>query len=71
MTKVIIEARDNKHPPMLNMSDKGTHFFRCDLQVHTPRDLNWPGDECVSEAQRRSYAAQRVQACREHALQRG
>lgn len=23
--------------------DKGAHFYRCDFQVHTPRDRNWTG----------------------------
>ena len=23
--------------------DKGAHFYNCDFQVHTPRDLNWTG----------------------------
>ncbi|WP_321430689.1 hypothetical protein [uncultured Methanolobus sp.] len=23
--------------------DKGAHFYRCDFQVHTPRDINWTG----------------------------
>ena len=23
--------------------DKGAHFFKCDFQVHTPRDINWTG----------------------------
>ncbi len=25
--------------------DKGAHFFNCDFQVHTPRDLNWTGEK--------------------------
>ncbi|MEA4940794.1 MAG: AAA family ATPase [Christensenella sp.] len=25
--------------------DKGAHFFNCDFQVHTPRDLNWSGEK--------------------------
>jgi len=23
--------------------DKGAHFYRCDFQVHTPRDIQWNG----------------------------
>jgi len=23
--------------------DKGAHFFKCDFQVHSPRDINWTG----------------------------
>jgi len=25
--------------------DKGAHFFNCDFQVHTPRDLSWSGEK--------------------------
>lgn len=51
------------------MSDKGTHFFRCDLQVHSPRDINWTGADFISEEERRAYAARLVQACRDRDLQ--
>jgi chromosome segregation protein len=51
------------------VSDKGAHFFRCDLQVHSPRDLNWNGAERITPEDRRSYAAQLVQACRDKGLQ--
>jgi type III restriction enzyme len=51
------------------MSDKGAHFHRCDLQVHTPRDLSWTGSDSVTEEERRNYAACLVQACRERGLQ--
>lgn len=51
------------------MADKGAHFFRCDLQVHTPRDQNWTGDNAVSDEQRRDYAKRLVQACRDRELQ--
>ena len=51
------------------MSDKGAHFFRCDLQVHTPRDINWTGLEAVTNEERRTYARELVQACRERGLQ--
>lgn len=50
------------------MSDKGAHFFRCDLQVHTPRDVNWMGSACVTDDERSAYAAQLVQACRNRRL---
>jgi len=48
--------------------DKGAHFFRCDLQVHTPRDLRWVGNQCVTDEERMAYAKQLVQACRERGL---
>lgn len=51
------------------MSDKGAHFYRCDLQVHTPRDLAWTGGERVSDDERNNYAAKLVQACRARGLQ--
>ena len=51
------------------MSDKGAHFFRCDLQVHTPRDLNWNGLDAVTNEERRTYARELVQACRDRGLQ--
>ena len=25
--------------------DKGAHYHKCDLQVHTPRDRQWNGSE--------------------------
>lgn len=24
--------------------DKGAHFYKCDFQVHSPRDINWTGE---------------------------
>lgn len=51
------------------MSDKGAHFFRCDLQVHTPRDINWAGKNAISDDERRAYARSLVQACRDKGLQ--
>jgi type III restriction enzyme len=49
--------------------DKGAHFYKCDYQVHTPRDLNWTGAERVSDEARKEYVAKLVQACREKGLQ--
>ena len=51
------------------MADKGAHFFRCDLQVHTPRDLNWTGVAGVTDEERLTYARALVQACRDRGLQ--
>ena len=48
--------------------DKGAHFYRCDLQVHTPRDLQWSGTHYVSDEDRSEYAARFIQACREKGL---
>lgn len=49
--------------------DKGAHFYRCDLQVHTPRDRGWTGDDSVTNEERQNYARQLIQACRERGLQ--
>lgn len=48
--------------------DKGAHFFRCDFQVHTPRDAGWGGKDAVSEAERKAYAEELVLACRKKGL---
>jgi energy-coupling factor transporter ATP-binding protein EcfA2 len=45
--------------------DKGAHFYRCDLQVHTPRDRNWTGADRIVDADRQAYASTLVQACRD------
>lgn len=44
--------------------DKGAHFHKCDFQVHSPRDRNWKGSECVSDEDRKQYAVSLIQACR-------
>lgn len=49
--------------------DKGAHYYRCDLQVHTPRDTNWVGQNSVSDDERHTYASQLVLACRRRSLQ--
>ena len=48
--------------------DKGAHFFKCDFQVHTPRDINWTGADATSEADRNAYAEELILACREKGL---
>ena len=45
--------------------DKGAHFFRCDFQVHSPRDAGWKGGDAVSDAERKTYADGLVLACRQ------
>jgi type III restriction enzyme len=49
--------------------DKGAHFYRCDLQVHTPRDLRWTGPDATSSEEREAYAETFVKACREKGIQ--
>ena len=44
--------------------DKGAHFHKCDLQVHSPRDLRWSGSKCKSEEERKAYAESLVAHCR-------
>jgi len=49
--------------------DKGAHYFRCDLQVHTPRDANWQGAAAVTDDERRTYSNELILACRAKGLQ--
>ena len=44
--------------------DSGAHYFKADLQVHTPRDRGWKGKHPVSDAARARYARGFVSACR-------
>ncbi len=48
--------------------NKGTRFYKCDFQVHTPRDINWNGDRAVTDDERKSYAEAFVKKCREIGL---
>jgi type III restriction enzyme len=48
--------------------DRGAHFFRCDFQVHSPRDPQWRGAECVAKQERELYAAELIKACRDKDL---
>ncbi len=45
-------------------ADRGAHFFRCDLQVHTPRDAQWKGKKRVTDTERQAFAADLVRASR-------
>lgn len=53
---------------MSERQDKGAHFFRCDFQVHTPRDRWWKGKSYTSPEERLAYAQRLVSSCREQAL---
>ncbi|MDD5530466.1 MAG: AAA family ATPase [bacterium] len=44
--------------------DKGTHYYRCDFQVHTPRDQRWTGGDATTEEERQNYAKEFIHACR-------
>lgn len=46
------------------INDKGAHFYKCDFQVHTPRDANWHGSEAVTQLERKAYAEELIKACR-------
>ncbi len=48
--------------------DKGNHYKKCDLQVHSPRDRNWKGGACVSDEERQEYSKKFVKECREAGL---
>lgn len=49
---------------MSDQKDNGAHFYRCDFQVHTPRDRAWKGKTYTSPEDRRAYAQKLVEACR-------
>jgi chromosome segregation protein len=49
--------------------DSGAHYFKSDLQVHTPRDRRWKGTRPVSDEDRERYSRKFVAACRAKALQ--
>lgn len=48
--------------------DKGAHFYRCDFQVHTPRDLAWKGTSYSEPDDRKAYAEIFIKSCREKGL---
>lgn len=53
---------------MIIVKDKGAHFYRCDFQVHTPRDLRWTGPDATSQEERLAYGQKLVAACRERGI---
>jgi type III restriction enzyme len=44
--------------------DQGNHYYKCDLQVHTPRDRNFKGGDCTSEEDRNNYSKNFIKECR-------
>ena len=48
--------------------DRGAHFYRCDFQIHTPRDLRWVGPTPTTVDDRMAYARRFVDACRDKNL---
>jgi chromosome segregation protein len=55
--------------PLLRV-DRGARFYKCDFQVHTPRDSRWAGEfsEITSDADRKAYAKAFVATCRRKGL---
>lgn len=48
--------------------DNGNHFYKCDLQIHSPRDRGWIGPVPSSEEERMVYAKGFIQDCRKAGL---
>ena len=48
--------------------DKGTRYYRCDFQVHSPRDCNWKGERPATNDDRNWYARSFIAACRQKGL---
>lgn len=48
--------------------DKGAHFYRCDFQIHSPRDLNWDGQGAVTADDRKAYSEELIQDCRQKGI---
>ncbi len=49
--------------------DKGAHFYKTDLQIHTPRDNRWAGCKPVTQDERFAFARRFVAKCRELGIQ--
>lgn len=48
--------------------DKGAHFYRCDFQIHSPRDLNWEGQGAVAPDERKAYSEELIHDCRQKGI---
>ena len=53
----------------MTLMDDGAHFYRCDLEVHTPRDINWNGHRPTTTEEREAYAREFISSCRDKGLQ--
>lgn len=51
------------------MTDRGAHFYKCDFQVHSPRDGRWAGSRPITPEDRLAYAKTLIAACRDKGLQ--
>ena len=50
---------------MNQINHPGTKWYKCDFQVHTPRDLRWSGNNAVTDEERAAYAQELITACRQ------
>jgi chromosome segregation protein len=48
--------------------DSGAKYYRCDFQVHTPRDINFTGQSLVTDEEREEYSRNFINACRDKGL---
>jgi len=48
--------------------DKGNHYRKCDLQIHSPRDTNWKGEAFVTDEERHEYSRKFIKECRDAGL---
>ncbi len=53
---------------MTKNMDKGNHYQKCDLQVHTPRDRGWKSSVCITEEEREEYSKRFIKECRDAGL---
>jgi len=45
--------------------DKGNHYKKCDLQIHSPRDRAWKGGAFVTDEERSDYSKKLIKECRD------
>jgi len=48
--------------------DKGAHFYKCDFQIHSPRDRYWHGPQPTDDTGRFEHAKQFVHFCRDKGI---
>lgn len=48
----------------IELADSGSHYYRADFQVHTPRDNQWKGARPSTEIERQEWAREFVAAAR-------
>lgn len=51
--------------------DKGAHYFKADLQIHSPRDVNWKCNDSprpCTDVERKKYAEDFIKHCRVEGL---